>query len=302
MFCDQLVPNISADRFEDHLAQIKATFGKCLRMIGLHSRAKEVLQGVEEYPLSTSNRQSVLLNLALLYENDDEQVACAYARKVIAIDRHSPSSLQAQAIILEFEEDLLLRERKLAAHEAKCRRQKAVVAANNIALSRARSAVSIEEKRRILAPVMVLSRETKDHYNQTRAVIELSKLTLDAGLSLGERELSQLINAYHFLFNERIAGVFDRCHDALWQEFAIVGDQDNLFSLFRHSSLYWRLRGQDDQEVKYLRKIVSDVLAAAIQNSSRELAYAKARASANGLVELERPTKQHALPKAASEN
>jgi hypothetical protein len=205
--------------------------------------------------------------------------------------------LQAQAIILEFEKDPLIRDRKLAAHEAKCRRQKAVVAANNIALSRARSTASLEEKKRILAPVMVLSRDTRDHYNQTRAVIELSKLTLDSGLSLGERELSQLINAYHFLFNERIAGIFDRCHDALWQEFATVGDQNNLLSLFRHSSLYWRLRGRDDQEVKYLRKIVSDVQATAAQNGTRELAYFKARASANGLLELEPPVQKRALPK-----
>jgi len=264
-------------------------------MVDLDVRAKAVLHEIEDSPLSPASRQHVLLNLALIYEDEDEQLARDYADKVIAIDRNSASALHAQAIVLEFEKDQHVRNQKLAAHEIKCRRRKAFVAANNIALSRAKSAKSAEEKRQILAPIMLVNREEKDHYNQTRAVIELSRLSLDDGRSLGDRELSQLINAYHFLFNEKMANLFDRCHEALWREFSMTSDQNNLLSLFRHSSLYWRLRGSDDSEIKYLKKTIKIAQQIPANTNNREFAYLMSRASAKGLSMISAPNRKLAL-------
>jgi hypothetical protein len=288
-FCDQLLPNVSAEDYPDQCAKLKAQFGKCLRMIGTGSRSRAILLEVEEYSFPSSTKQSVLLNLALSYQDDDEAVlACEYARKVISIDKYSHAALQAQTILIELETDDPRRDQKLIAHEAKCRRQKADVAANNIAILRAReSARTPQEKIEILAPIMVVSRETKDHYNQTRAIIELSKLALDAGKRLGDKELSQLINSYHFLFNERIPSLFDSCHDALWKSFSASKDKENLLNLFRHSSLYWRLRGQERREKRFLTllaKDMADTTATPIGNLSREAAYFRVRAGAVGLL------------------
>ncbi|MCP9625831.1 metallophosphoesterase [Rhodopseudomonas palustris] len=285
-FCDQLLPNVDIELFPEPLAKLKATFGKCLRMVGATSRARDVLHEVENYELPAGTKQSTLLNLALVYENNDEELAREYAQRVISLDRSSANALHAQAILLQFEKDNEIRAQKLASHEMKCRRQKAFVVANNIALARAELVYSLEEKKAILAPVMVLTREKQDHYNQTRAIIELSQISLQTGRSLGERELSQLIDSYHFLFNERIAGIFDRCHDALWQEFTTTDDKQNLLSLFRHSSLYWRLRGREDRELKYLGEALNSARELVSNSSSRETAYIRARASANGVAQL----------------
>jgi hypothetical protein len=289
-FCDQLLPNISEENFPDQCARLKAQFGRSLRMIGSGKRSQEILLEVEDYQFSASTKQSVLLNLALAYEDDnDAELACEYARKVISIDKHSKAALQARTILIESETEDPQRELKLIAHEALCRRQKANVAANNIAILRAKESTRTpEEKREILAPIMVVSPETRDHYNQTRAIIELSKLTLDAGRQLGDKELSQLINAYHFLFNERIPGIFDNCHDALWESFAENKDKENLLSLFRHSSLYWRLRGQDRREKRFLTLLAKDMdeaTATPFGSLSREAAYFRVRAGAVGLLQ-----------------
>jgi hypothetical protein len=284
--CDQLIPSVPLEEeLSDQLAKIKSVFGKCLRMTQANIRAHTILSEIADYPLPTSTRQSTLLNLALIYQGqcDDEQ-ARNYSQKVISIDRHSHLALQAQTILIELEPESPKKAEKLAAHENKCRRLKAVTAANNIALSRARSS-DADERRKILEPVMLISRGTADHYNQTRAVIELSKLALGEGRPLTEKELSQLINAYHFLFSERIAPVFDRCHDALWSGFQAIDDDENLLNLFRHSSLYWRLRGKSGPELKYMKLLAKRVANLEGQQDSRELSYFRARAQAVGLLE-----------------
>jgi hypothetical protein len=288
---DQLLPNVSDDlELAEQSAKLRAVFGKCLRMTGAHVRALAMLSEIEDYPLPSSTRQSVLLNLALIHQvAEEDEDARNYARKVMMIDRHSNAALQAQTILIELEPDTPKRSERLASHEVKCRRQKATTAANNIAISRAKSAGSPEERRKILDPIMVLSRDAKDHYNQTRAIIELSKLALDEGRTLTDRELSQLINAYHFLFNERLAPIFDRCHDALWGGFGAIDDYENLRSLFRHSSLYWRLRGKGAQEKKYMALLVDNVAQLPASDNTREVSYFRARARAVGLIPASTP-------------
>jgi hypothetical protein len=101
------------------------------------------------------------------------------------------------------------------------------------------------------------------------------------GETLSDIEKMRLIDAYHFLFNERLSGLFDRCHSALWDEFEKNQDIANLLRLFRHSSLIWRLRG-DEKERPYLRRLASRVNSRAgklLKGLDRERAYYIARAS-----------------------
>jgi hypothetical protein len=140
-----------------------------------------------------------------------------------------------------------------------------------------------ETIRQILSPIVKASRDKTDFYNRTRAAIKLAELSLAAGEKLSESELLYLIGAYHFLFNERLPGLFDQCHDALWKTFEMSGDITNLLILFRHSSLYWRLRGRDARERRYLQqlgKIVGTRITEKLSSLNREAAYYLVRASA----------------------
>ena len=102
------------------------------------------------------------------------------------------------------------------------------------------------------------------------------------GSSLGEADRSRLIDAYHFLYTERLVNLFDRCQAALWAEFEASGEVENLLNLFRHSSFIWRLGGRDELEAKYLAKLVGmvrEVLAREQVRESRDGAYFIVRVS-----------------------
>ena len=172
--------------------------------------------------------------------------------------------MQARELLIELDVNDPHRENKLTRLEALCRKSEAEVVANNIALLRAKESRDDTEKaRRILAPVVHLSKTSKDFYNATRAIIELAEMSVNAGERISETEQSQLINAYHFVFSERFAGLFDRCHSALWKSFSDTEDKSNLLTLFRHSSLFWRLRGNEIREKKYFSNQINHEIAIA---------------------------------------
>jgi hypothetical protein len=105
---------------------------------------------------------------------------------------------------------------------------------------------------------------------------------MDSDEPISDADQLQLINAYHFVFNERFSSLFDRCHAALWKSFSDNEDKTNLLTLFRHSSLFWRLRGQESRETKYLRDLktkIGGLIAQRSSDLSREAAYYQSRAS-----------------------
>jgi hypothetical protein len=113
---------------------------------------------------------------------------------------------------------------------------------------------------------------------------------LNAGEHLSDREMVNLISAYQFLFNERLQSLFDQCHDSLWKTFERSRESDNLLTLFRHSSLYWRLRGKDAKEVPYIKKL-SKIIGNSISdrrfsNLDREAAYYLIRSNSQNLPPL----------------
>jgi hypothetical protein len=82
---------------------------------------------------------------------------------------------------------------------------------------------------------------------------------------------------------QRMPALFDRCHDALWRAFENEKDTTNLLTLFRYSSLYWRLKGRDSMEAHYLRKLaktVGQTISEKVSNLTREAAYYLVRAGA----------------------
>jgi len=289
-FCDDLLPLISETHYESQHIEIIADFATCLRMIDDDERARDLLLEIVELRSPSYRKQSILLTLCLCYQTLDEIELCKEtAQKVIDINKNSNAGLQAKSVLIEVDYDDPKREAKLIALEKTCRRNKADVTANNIALLRAREASDDSDKvREILKTVVQSTGDTKDYYNRIRAIVSLADVSLEAGDPLGERELAHLVGSYHFLFNERLSRLFDQCHESLWKSFDRVKDTDNLLRLFRHSSLYWRLRGSDAQERKYLSKLSHSVGSEGsrkLVSLSREAAYYQIRAHAVSLIE-----------------
>lgn len=243
-FCADLLPLIPAESFEDKAASISARYASSLRMTDNDQQAKTIIEGIIDFPFSKSDKQSLLIDLAFCQEAlDNYEAARNVAEQIIAIDSRTISSMQAESLLIELDTDDPKRLEKLAALEARARKRDATVVANNIAIIRARAGNnSADQVREILEPIMV-SRNKTDSYNKLRAAIELAEISRQNGDALSESEVSYLIGAYHFIFNERLPGMFDRCHDALWSIFESRKDYRNLLVLFRHSSLYWRIAG-----------------------------------------------------------
>jgi hypothetical protein len=289
VFCDEFVPLIPKSGFSDKRAMIRKRQAQSLRMVGEDRQCKSVVGEIIDYQFSKEDRQDLLLTLALslqsLGENDE---ARRTAEKIIRVNRHSNSGLQAQALLIELEPSGPERTESLVQLEDRCRKQKVTVVANNIAILRAREEKQDPDRiRDILLPVVKQSKKNPDSYNKMRAAIRLAELSLKSGENLREVDLRYLVGAYHFLFNERLPGLFDRCHESLWTSFDRSGQVGNLLTLFRYSSLYWRLTANESQEKSYLKKLVTrvgDTISEKLSTLSREAAYFLVRAGAQALT------------------
>jgi len=281
--CTDLLPLIPSHGFEEKLADISAEYAGALRMNGDHQKAKTVIEGILDYPFPKPKKQSVLLDLAFCHNSLVEiREAKDLASQIRAINPHSASGLQADALLIELAEEDPSRLEKLHELEARSRKQDANVVAGNIALFRAKHADGDPDTvRQILAP-LINSKKASDYYNRTRAVVELAEISLHNGDPLTHAERIHLVRAYHFVFNEQMPRLFDRCHDALWRDFIERGDLSNLLILFRHSSLRWRLRGQERKERKYLKKLrayLNDELSKSAAKIEKEFTYFMVRAT-----------------------
>ena len=141
IFCSDLTPHIPATGFEEQKSLIAIIYGRSLRMIGEHERAKEILLEVAQDMVSKSDRQALLINLAFCYKSLDEfDDAKRTAQEIIALDKYSHFTLQAKSLLIELDTNDPKRSEKLARMENTCRKEGADVVANNIALIRAREA------------------------------------------------------------------------------------------------------------------------------------------------------------------
>ena len=155
-------------------------------------------------------------------------------------------------------------------------RKKANVLANNIRLTIASGRASHDSVDvKVLQDMAKSGRRDGDHYNAVRAIVRLARLPGSDRL-MSDEDKSRLVEAYHFLYNERLFSLFDQCHDALWQVFEAENDRANLLKLFRRSSFIWRLNNREDKEAKYLAKlmkIVQGLMALGLTQTSRDGLY-----------------------------
>lgn len=230
---------------------------RSLRMTGQRSEAREIFEKLNYDLLSKPQKQHAKLGLALCLKSLNESpAAIQVAKDTIEISKHTNQALHAEVIIAEQIDD---EEEKLAALKkllAKAEKMNSSIVASNIRLTIA----SISKKMggdsvSLLRKALHQSVLKGDHYTAARSVVDLATNTPQIN-QLSDEEQNRLIEAYHYLYNERLFNLFDRCHAALWRAFERKGEYENLLNLFRHSSFIWRLNGQQEQEEKYLQKLL----------------------------------------------
>ena len=238
---------------------VASTNAKALRMLDHPDDAIEIIERVlseDETLLSKDKKSTLYLNLALAHQNkSNPEGTVEAARKVHEVSREgSANYLQAEAIIAQ---------QTLTGHELVtewtrlekiARANNCTVVANNIALDLAR-AVGGDEADQLRERVI---KSQGDDYNHIRGVIAKVKSQLDrqhgsAILSRQDRVL--LTQAYSYLYRQRMASLFDTCHEVLWQVLRSEGLWRAVLRLFRHSSFVWRIYGKLSNERKYVKEL-----------------------------------------------
>lgn len=265
------------------LSLLQSKYGCALRMTSDYEKARAVLQSVDMKVASKALRQSILLDIALVCKTlKDNDAAVGAAEELVKVNPKSNLALQAQALLAGIDSKELDRDAKLSAIEAKALKQGAFVVKHNLALDRAQVCTDISERVKIFESVFVSAMKSGDHYNGMRATLKLAKSIMDSGGILNQQQLNNSIDSYHYLYSDSVGGLFTSCHDVLWRAFLLAKEADNLLRLFRHSSLIWRLRGNEKTELKYLKSLSEQIdVGKSIQTArtSRELTYFLARAS-----------------------
>lgn len=267
--------------FDHEVNVIRYNLARSLRMLGRAADARAEFEQLDLNTLSKSQRQYAELGLALsLQKLKDYKGSASAAHRVIEINNKSEAALHAQAIIAEQIENSDQRKAELQRLLATALKNNYTVLANNIRLTLANEEKDNEVASGLLRDVYSTI-QSPDFYNSVRAILALSeRKSQSSGLSEADR--SRLINAYHFLYSERLFNLFDRCHDVLWNEFERSGQTANLLNLFRHSSFIWRLNRQESTEARYLAKLVEmvrDVISSGNISGSRDGAYFVVRVS-----------------------
>jgi len=269
--------------FEKELNVLRYELARSLRMAGRLADSREAFEQLDLGMLSLTQRQSAELGLALNLERSGDDIgATEAAKRAIAIDRSSNIALHARAILAGQIDNDSSRVAELQKLLSTAKRKGATVLANNIMIDLAREpSVDRILSADLLKEILQNQRTKPDFYNSARAIVALASVP-GAAVKLTDDERDRLISAYHYLYNERLSDLFDRCHAALWNIFESKNDTANLLNLFRHSSFIWRLSGREDQEAKYLSKLlrmVHSLLEQGVQSTSRDGAYFVVRVS-----------------------
>ncbi|MEZ5682234.1 MAG: metallophosphoesterase [Erythrobacter sp.] len=262
--------------FEKETSVLKYLAGRSLRMIGKSEEALTSLETLDLDELSKDQRQSAELNLAYILENTDPAKAVEAAKRAIKIAPKSVTALHAKTIVADAMHDAKAKRTRLENLLKEAAKRDATACANNIRLSLASlSEENPSESQQQIRDVIDAGRKGGDFYNSVRAIIKLASAQ-GAERWLSDREKTLLIEAYHYLYNERLGTLFDQCHDALWRVFEYDDNKVSLFSLFRRSSFIWRLAGKKKKESKFLEKLInklSGINSIASLGSSRDGYY-----------------------------
>jgi hypothetical protein len=273
-----LLQLIDRDKYPAEWARLAGITASGLRMVGKREEAikycKWSLEAGESH-LGNDEKAEIWLDVALAQEsleNSAESVAAAEKIKLYSGEK-SVRYLHALAVIagMTLKDDD--KKRELAALEKRARERGFETLANNIALDLASDTDVPPDELNHLDRVLA----TKERgYNHVRAIVAKAKAIgkLDNPRTLNQQEVSSLAAAYSYLHAQRFGSLLDDCHRLLWRMFEKEKDESKLLRLFRHSSFVWRIRGDEAEESKYLKRLSKlDVQLSATKVLLAEVSY-----------------------------
>ncbi|WP_421887064.1 metallophosphoesterase [Methylibium sp.] len=274
------------------LASLLHSQARALRMIDQVERAHQIASEISLDGLSNAFKESTLLTIALCKQSLNAPAAeiIAAADACRRVNPKGRIAVNARHIIVQNDQSPDKTTRLRALYD-EARKKRCVRVANNIALELAETASDPEQKKLHLKDALASGRSDNDHYNFVRALLRASRLAIDESGTLTRQQFDDCARAYSYLYNERIDGLFESCHRILWDVFKAQGDEQNLLTLYRYSSLVWRLRRKTEMEQKYrnaLTTILGSRLSKSILAADRELRYFISH-GASSAGELPRP-------------
>lgn len=259
------------------LTSLMHSQASALRMTGQYERAHQIASAISLDGQSNAFKQRTLLTIALCKESlkapRAEIIAAAEACR--KINPKSNVALNARYVIA-FNDESPDKTARLRVLYEEARKKRCNTVANNIALELADAASDSEQRKTHLRSVAESGRADKDHYNFVRALLRIARLAINESGALTRQQFDDCARAYSYLYNQRLNRLFETCHSILWDVFKARGDEQNLLTLYRHSSLVWRLRRKTVIEQKYrdeLTAILGSRLSKSILAADRELRY-----------------------------
>lgn len=234
-------------------------YAKALRMTGKHQESIDLLSKVlNSGDLRTKDFISEIhLSLAMCYDHLElKDNAVKHAKLVFEYcEKESGSYFQAYALLAEHEYSGAQLEMARRSIHKRAREKGCTTAANNIALELAKTSDK-KDSIRLLDDVIKTAR---DSYNQTRAIANKADLLRRTGGldKLTHDELFRLSSAYEYSCAQRLGGLLDSCHDALWEFCKIRNFWAGMFRLFRFSSFVWCLSDRPLRDKQYIPELVN---------------------------------------------
>lgn len=246
-------------------------------MIGQVERAHKIASAISLDGQSKGVKERTLLTIAMCKQNMKAPVAeiRAAAEACRKVNPKGNIAINARYIIVSNEEPSNKTAQLRALYE-EARKKRCDTVANNIALNLADDASDSEQRKAYLKSVFESGQSENDHYNFVRALLRISRLSINESGTLTRQQFDDCARAYSYLYNQRIDSMFEDCHRILWDVFKARGDEQNLLTLYRYSSLVWRLRMKTETEQKYrdaLTAVLGSRLSKSILAVDRELRY-----------------------------
>jgi len=254
-----LIKIIDCAEFPNEYSSLAFLYGEGLRMTDNNEDSVKYLKTsleVSGAKISKKEKATIWLSIALLKEDDnknDEAVAAAEEAMKYA-EEDSSTSLQALTIITGAITNDSEKKKKLYKIEETARKKKFLTTANNISISLSEEEKDSSKKISLLDEVI---KSDEQGYNRARALVAKAGAikNKDRNINLRPDEIFGLTWAYSYLYTQRFMSMFSKCHEALWKIFESKGNITQLLILFRHSSFLWRIRGEDNKEAEYLKRL-----------------------------------------------
>lgn len=239
-------------------AALAKILGEALRMSGNSEKALSLLTealDIEDGNLSNSEKNDIYIELGFSYisnSNFPKAIECAKAIEKTASPK-DVQSIQASYILAQasLKGDKLLKRLKTLESQAKHAKSEGLVNTLSLRIAEMNNDKKDSEKRftRVLT-------SKDDDYNKMRALIKRSIEILKNGDGrISDEELLMLNYTYSYLYVQRLNVMFTNCHIALWLYCLNNSRVDDLLNLFKHSSLVWRISGQNAIEKDYFNQM-----------------------------------------------